>query len=221
MRTWKTIWWFGLAAGIGGTLMFGALCIQFGPPSRRESIFYLWPLCTVGLSIIAALGLRRCYRLEPAQHGGLWQLSLRDLLVISFFAAFFLAAFKGTWPESFVYVGVPWALVSTALCVAGLLVAARKGIAGAARRYCFAAGFMLRLYGALGVGASLVIIVVVLVIDLGGVGEFCSKVFSTRPIDEAFLFYPIRAGFVCLLPGLLLCHLAQRKPSLEGEKSRT
>jgi hypothetical protein len=52
----------------------------------------------------------------------------------------------------------------------------------------------------------------------GRVLEFCEMVFGSRQTFSlvAPFIYPIRAGFVCLLPGLLLCHLAQRKRSAEG-----
>jgi hypothetical protein len=219
VKTWKTFWWFALAGGVGGSLTFIVLCIQFQPPGRNEIFIYLWPLFTSSLSIVACRCLRRSYRLEPAQHAGLWQLSIRDLLAVTLFAASLLAVFQRLWPIEFVYVGVPCALISTALCVAGLLVAARKGIESGVRRYGFAVGFVMRLYGALGVGTFVVLFVVILLLgNSGSVVRFCGGIFGSQRIpsaDKVFV-YPIRAGLACLLPGLLLCHLAQRKKSAEG-----
>src|SRR5262245_2394542 len=123
MSTRKTIWWYALATGAGGTLLFGYACLIDGPPSGPERILYLWPLITIVLSAVATLRLRSCYRKEPGPGRGFWQLSVSDLLLVAFVCGTILSLFKAFWPDVLIKVGIPLTIVTGLLLLTGTLVA--------------------------------------------------------------------------------------------------
>jgi len=196
----KALWWILFAGDAGGLAVFLYLCCMWGPPP--PGAWYLWPAITTPLAFISARRLRQHYREEAAAAPGRWQLSLSDLLVVSFFIGLLFAAFQAFWPARFVRSGVPASLLTGVAVIFGILVARRRGITDW-MRYVFAVGHVLRLYGAIGVGGAATMVIVSLLVEghplhwLGRSGA-------------AGVLLP---GFLCLPLGHGMCYVA-RKSSL-------
>jgi hypothetical protein len=213
MMTRKSIWWYGLAAAVGGTLMFVYLLIlegMRGPPAR----IYFWPAGTVTLMLVSIFRLRSCYRAEPGPSEGFWQLSISDLIVAALLLGAMLTGFQAAWPRYFLQAGIPAAFLTGAHFVAGMLVAARRGIQSKSTKYLFGVGFLLRNYGALGVGTGIILFIVILLLgDSHQAFDYlaCAVFLHDRP-HEGWAYYPVRAGILMLPVGLVLCRLVNSAP---------
>jgi len=198
----KLLWWSVFFAGAGGVAAFLYICAIERPPrlTPPQCLWYLWPLLTLLMAVVSAVQLFRCYREEPVQAPGLWQLRLADLLAVSFGMGLLFAIFRALWPERFVQVGVPASLLLGLIFVLGLLNAVRRGITGWVLKYLFAAGYVMCLYGALGIGAFVVLLFIATFI----LGE-PHKATDLRGTGVMYF------GVVCLPAGLALCAICCRR----------
>jgi hypothetical protein len=210
----KAIWWCLLASGVGGTSIFLYLCTVFGPPNAREWPFYFWPITTVILTVISIGRLRRCYAEDPWVTLGHWHLSISDLLASAIVTGALLGISHGTYPDSFLKLGIPISFISGLHFVAGILVATRSGIEDRWAKQAYALGFVLRNYGCL-TAASLFVVMTafaIIALDLRRSIEICSGVFTfaSGSRDDPMLVL-IRTGLAILPVGLLLCSWSRRR----------
>ena len=203
----KKFWWFLLAMGVGGTLIFAAVVIEYGsyPPEKG---LWLWPVCTLAAASVAPFRLWRLYRREPAQHPGLFHLHLIDLLV-----ATLLAGLAGTlchWAH-FVAGAVvlsPFIAVGFTL---GVLVAARRGINSIDRKYLYAAAYLTYVFGLAGIAGWIVVIVAT--IPYGVTLNVLSETFFSGGLPPCWSLVMrfIRASLVALPAGWFVCRCIEKK----------
>jgi hypothetical protein len=221
IATEKKVWWCALAVGIGGTVIFLIALAEhdFSFPKGREAWLNLWPLTTLLLALVAPFRLRKLYREEPFAAPGFYHLSLGDLLCVSFYCGLILALGQDIWPDYFLAGVVPAMFMACAAFVAGLLLAARRGLPDGWRRRLFAFGFSMEVYGAFGTGGVLVLLVVAAF--MGAFAETLREVcFGSSPGPLTGLGPFFRAALVCLPLGLLLCFLAKRRRGHAASTSR-
>ncbi|HLX65252.1 MAG TPA: hypothetical protein VKX17_28545 [Planctomycetota bacterium] len=209
----KSVCWFMLAAGFGGSLTFALLCLQYGPPGPIEMSVYWWPVCTLLLSAVSAGTLIKCHRAAPESFGGHWHLSLVDLIAISFFAALCMAAYRAVWPRSFLPSGVSVALTLAAGFTFCLLFAARKGHSRSHVKIAFAAGLLCKSLGVIAVGTLVSISIVIVCYDnffaLCGYIDEALFFGHDAGISLSILNWPLRIGLLCFPLGYALSGLAR------------
>jgi hypothetical protein len=153
LSAWKTLGWGLLAAGVGGSLAFLYAC--YDPAGLLNTDGRIaWPLTGLACTATASVLLLALYRREPLQGRGRWQVGLGDLLLVSIYIGLVYAVMVSISEELFVPWGVMLGLSTGAAFVAGLLLAARRGLNGW-RRYPFAFGWIAVVHGALACGAIL------------------------------------------------------------------
>ena len=209
IATRKRIWWCALALGVGGTVIFLIILAEeeFRFPNGGEAWLNLWPISTLLLALLAPARLRKLYREEPFAAPGFYHLSLGNLLVVSFYCGLILTLGQAFWPDYFLLGVVPAMFMAGAVFIAGLLLAARRGLPDGWPRRVFALGFSMVIYGALGTGGLVVFLVVAAF--AGVFGDVLTGVFSGHSPWCLGPFF--RAAVVCMPLGLFLCFLAKRR----------
>jgi len=197
----KMLWWWLLASGIGGTLLFAGLVTEHGAPRGQEALLWAWPVITTILSLIAPFQLWRLYKLEPATGPGLWQLGMLDLASAAGLAGLSFTFWQFDASAHLLTMGVPITLLGTALYVSGLLTASRKGFDTFRFKFLFATGYVLRIYGTLTVGAMAVFMVAGLCFGATP-WEVIERFIMEDRAEWTAVF--LRTGLVVVMPGWIL-----------------
>lgn len=206
----KKLWWFLLAMGVGGTLLFFAiLAVRWNPSNKLERGIWLWPICTIIAAIVASLRLRCLYRLEPAQQPGFYHLSLIDLLV-----ATLLAGLAGTicyWADfaTCAVVLVPFVAVAFTF---GVLISTRRGLKSIGWKYLYAVAYLAFAFGLAGITGFVVFVVVA--IPYGNALVVLNDFFSFKGSQWDGIEWFIRASFVALPAGWFACRWLEKKRNL-------
>ena len=212
----KAVWWFVLAGGAAGGLLFMTLCLKWGLPPRN--VFYVWPILAVTGSLLASYRLVRLYRQEPRVFSGRWQLTISDLMLASFVAGLLFTVWSAWSPRTFLLRGVIVCLLLSLIYLGGLLLAARTGYTRFPWRHLFALGCILRLGGYIGSALFLFVLLVVMLIQ-ENVPRFLNDLLFESDPTWLWVFLPMRYGLVCLPLGLLLCWVARRGTRSTGPPS--
>jgi hypothetical protein len=161
------------------------------------------------LAGVAVWRLRVCYRVEPADWSGWWQLRLADLLVVSFFTGFLLLLAQRCLADHFLDVGLPVSFGAGVGLLLGLLVAARRGFTRWQQKYLFGVGFALWAFGQLSVGALAVCLVALWIAHTEPSDVFL-EVVGLRSVGRTGVGgLLLRAGLLSLPAGWLLCRLTK------------
>lgn len=146
--------WLLLAAGTGGLYFFVVICFEATP--MRWSLWYLWPPACILALIYAVWRLRR---IEASEHAATPrrrpQLTMIDLVIVSFTMALFLAIVSMNDPDEFVRVGIWGGGALLAAMILALLRASRLGYHRGLQRAGYSIGTVLTLLGIGGVGLLL------------------------------------------------------------------
>lgn len=153
----KALWSVMLNLGLGGTLFFVLVALDEGWDFVRDT--WLWPACTMPVTLISGGLLIYWCRREPARGPGSWQLRLADLVGTLLLTGVLLGWWRVSLRQSFIPFGVSFCLLVVCAYVVGLLVASRKGTEQSACRALFACGWVLRQFGHLGLGAVCVVLI--------------------------------------------------------------
>lgn len=207
--TQKTVLWWLLALGLGGTVMYAGLVAELGFPTGGEAWINAWPVITGGMALSAGLILIRTYRREPTAAPGQWHLRMTDLLCAALIAGLIFTVFQQSWPDLLLRAGIPVGLVASTLFVAGVLTGARKGIQSGGVRAVFGLGYLLRLFGALGWAGVLCITTVAILARQDPI-----RLLADIILDEGGwnvgVIATARTSIPALPLGLLFCWLATR-----------
>ena len=204
----KTLWWYTLAASIGGAAFFFYVCaIEGWPPSSIQGV-YLWPLASILSAFGSLVMLRRCYRDEPDAFSGFWQLSIVDLYSVIFFTALWMAVWRSVSPGDFVPHGIAISLLMGLAFTFCLLLSARRGFRESRAKIPFAAGLLLKSLGWLAVGALILLSSFWILYHrdlrrLGGILAYCTFLYSEGRQGLRGL-NPVRIGLFFLPVGMAL-----------------
>ncbi|HYG74285.1 MAG TPA: hypothetical protein VEK08_04695 [Planctomycetota bacterium] len=198
----KLLNWTLFAIGGGGLVTFVVLCLSFGPPPT--AIWLLWPLISLGICTLCGSQLLRDYRHDPVPGRGPAQLSLTDLLATAFLIGVLLAFGQKIKAGERLADALVCLLIGV-IFLSGLLLASRRGI-DQWRRFVFAAGYGLRLFGALGCGALVSTIIAMLIADVPLTRVLRDILFTDERSSRA-LFY-MRYALVALPAGMIACYVA-------------
>jgi len=218
LRHIKSLWWLLFFAGAGTLLFFLVIVMQNGwREVSRDSMAIVLPVLAVILTAVSAVGLRICYKREPANFSGFWHLTLADLIVTAFFSGMVMSVFQFIWPEYFVPSGVFVSILTAVVFAVCLMLATRRGCASAAWRIPCALGYLLWIMGWLLTGLLAVIIAYQIVAERGLVRmiELIGTILLMRKDDrdDEWILNVFRFGFCAIPAGYVLRSWAQRHAS--------
>ncbi|HYG73746.1 MAG TPA: hypothetical protein VEK08_01835 [Planctomycetota bacterium] len=206
--TKKTIGWAVLLTAIGAAFIF-ALIVGIDRRVPPESLTL--PLFAVTGSSLAIWWLRALYRLEPRVP---WQLSITDLLAITFLTGLLLSFFQAVIPDYFLRIGLPYGLVVAAGLPFGVMSASHKGLRYWRGRYIYAFGFSTRAVGAIMTGGLVVLFALMLAME-GRPHKVVDVLVTIIGLDyreqgSEWAIWMFRIGFYFLLFGAVFCALAPK-----------
>jgi hypothetical protein len=205
----KKLWWMVLPGSFGSLAFFAVLFAIKGPLSKREMIFYLWPVISIAAFVVSIVRLYSIYRREPDGFSGLWQLTITDFYCDICFTALSMAVARAMAPNDFVPVGIVLAVLLGVAYLVSMLVAARKGFRRSLVKWIYALGMLLR---SLGFMAAVVVLIVVPLIMIGGGGPGEVSQFMSQIAWPKYRNWPtdvIRIAMICLPVGIGICKFVE------------
>ena len=142
----KLLWWFVFASCAGSVFVFTGIVVANSKQGQFsiETQIGLFGLCAEGIFAALALWrLKRCYVQEPLNWTGRWQLSLGDLLCVTFFFASIMGICREIEPRQFLNKGLPISMALGIGFTIALLTVARMGRwTSSVQRWCNAFGYL-------------------------------------------------------------------------------
>lgn len=207
LRLIKSLCWILLLTGAGVLILFVAISASRGIHVSSQDRILLGVASVLMLG--SAWALRICYRREPSNFTGFWQLSLADLIVCTFFSGSIMGLYRGFWPGEFVPTGIILALLTGFVFSICLMLAVRRGCVRWPRKLACAFGYLLWVMGWMITGTFCFVLVFITILNSqkNDVAQLLGALLFLLPprnAPDAWMLNLFRIGFLAIPAGFYL-----------------